>query len=108
MVKNSFLKAMLLMMFITVISTINSNVYSGNDGLGNSTNKTIASGGAILKNIPDAGINPSPTPPTQPTATVTTNAATSINTTTATLNGSATAPYGSTLSYYFEYGTTTS
>ena len=102
--KNSFLKAMLLILFITAISTFNSNVYSGTDGLGNSTNKTIVSGGTINKGIPDARLMPAPAPLVLQNI-ATTVAASSITSTTATLNGTIALDAGYTCTIYFEYGT---
>ncbi len=102
--KNYILKVILLTLFITAISTFNSKVYSSNDGLGNSTYKT-ASGGAIKDRIPANGLIPTPAPPVQQNS-VTTAAATLVTATTVTLNGSATAQSGYSISYYFEYGLT--
>ena len=107
MVKKSFLKAMLLILFITVVTTFQTKVYSSN-GLSNSTIKAIASGGAIIERIPDNGLIPSPLPPQPGGGTVVTQAATNITTTYAYLNATITANTGYSVDYTFEYGLTTS
>ncbi len=53
--KNTFKSIMLILVF-TGLSTLNSKVYSISNGLNKSTNKTIASGGAIKVTIPDVDL----------------------------------------------------